>query len=88
MGKKVFRIIVWTVFLSLAPLIVGGATLKSAAARGNQPIMGKWQWFNGAIVNFSQNGICEATNGFVGSWQMLSSGEYEILWRLPGKGVR
>jgi hypothetical protein len=57
-------------------------------ASGCQGILGLWRWFNGAMVECSEDGRCTANNGFSGPWKCIDpAGQFEIRWAQAGQQV-
>lgn len=51
-------------------------------------ILGSWRWFNGAMVECSDDGRCAASNGWSGPWRCLGPGRFEIAWSLSGQAAQ
>jgi hypothetical protein len=51
-------------------------------------LLGRWRWFNGAMVECFPDGSCVASNGFDATWTCLEpKGRFEIRWAQPGQTV-
>lgn len=75
--------------LTLAPGKAAAAQLSGFTSGGCEPIVGTWEWFNGATVECFVEGRCKATNGFGGSWACLDpAGRVEIRWSRDGRNVQ